>query len=354
MLNKYMAAVYLEDELQMGELTKIRNIGSIPIGGRYRVIDFALSNLINSGVKNIGIFSSEEVGPSLRDHIGGGEHWDLDRKKDGIFFFNASFSEGKMADIKIFERNLEYFLKSTQEHIIVLNPNVICNIDLKIPLEEYEKKEIDILVLTKKDKLGELKEKENKYLDIFIMKKNLFLKMLIERIQNGTYLGVRSEIFKNLKKYKVETWEFDGYVKNINSIKNYYEFNMDILNKDIRKEIFCGERKIYTKVKDTPSTNYGENSQVINSLIANGCNIQGEIKNSILGRRVTVEKGAKVENAIIFQDCIIKKDAKLKNIILDKNNLVEEKEEIIGVENSPLVIGKNFYGYLEKIKKFLD
>lgn len=380
MLNKYMASIYIED-CKLQELTEIRNIGALPVGGRYRVIDFALSNLVNSGINNIGIFSKDEGGRALRDHIGGGEHWDLDRKKDGIFFFKSSFEEGRIGDIKILEKNLEYFFKSRQENIILINPSIVCNIDLKDVIEKYEKSKAEIFVVYNKCNIEDQKsfygmnnlkinnsevlgignlaniknEIENISLDIFIMQKNIFLKMILDRIQSGSDLGIKNLIWESIKKYnyKIHGYEFKGYCKNINSIENYYSFNMDLLKKEVRDEIFLNKRKIYTKTKDTPSTIYDESAEIENSLIVNGCVIKGKVKNSILGRRVKIGEGVKIENSIIFQGCEIEKGAKIKNAIIDKNNIISSCSQVKGTEKYPLVIGKNLYIHMKKLEEIL-
>lgn len=378
MLNKYMAAIYVED-IQLGGLTKIRNAAAVPLGGRYRVIDFALSNLVNAGVKNVGIFSNEENRGALIDHIGNGDFWDLNRKMDGVFYLTPSFIQGEKANIRLFEKNFEYFLKSRQENIIVMNSNIIYNIDLKEVIAQHERENNDITVVYKRidtdedtsfEKSNNLnikngfvigsgtnllnRENEDISLDLFIMSKSLFLELIFKRIQNGLYAGMKSLILENMKNYNVKGFEFKGYTKYINSVQAYFDFNMDLLNPEVKKEIFSKGRKIYTKVKDTPATKYDINSAVSNSLIANGCIISGEIKNSVLGRRVEIGKDSVVENCIILQECKIGEGVKLTNVIIDKGNLIEDNIELIGSKKYPLMIDKNIKGYNQHIKALLE
>lgn len=378
MLNKYMAAIYVED-IQLGGLTKIRNAAAVPLGGRYRAIDFALSNLVNAGVKNVGIFSNEENRGALIDHIGNGDFWDLNRKMDGVFYLTPSFIQGEKANIRLFEKNFEYFLKSRQENIIVMNSNIIYNIDLKEVIAQHERENNDITVVYKRidtdedtsfEKSNNLnikngfvigsgtnllnRENEDISLDLFIMSKSLFLELIFKRIQNGLYAGMKSLILENMKNYNVKGFEFKGYTKYINSVQAYFDFNMDLLNPEVKKEIFSKGRKIYTKVKDTPATKYDINSAVSNSLIANGCIISGEIKNSVLGRRVEIGKDSVVENCIILQECKIGEGVKLTNVIIDKGNLIEDNIELIGSKKYPLMIDKNIKGYNQHIKALLE
>ena len=378
MLNKYMAAIYVED-IQLGGLTKIRNAAAVPLGGRYRVIDFALSNLVNAGVKNVGIFSNEENRGALIDHIGNGDFWDLNRKMDGVFYLTPSFIQGEKANIRLFEKNFEYFLKSRQENIIVMNSNIIYNIDLKEVIAQHERENNDITVVYKRidtdedtsfEKSNNLnikngfvigsgtnllnRENEDISLDLFIMSKSLFLELIFKRIQNGLYAGMKSLILENMKNYNVKGFEFKGYTKYINSVQAYFDFNMDLLNPEVKKEIFSKGRKIYTKVKDTSATKYDINSAVSNSLIANGCIISGEIKNSVLGRRVEIGKDSVVENCIILQECKIGEGVKLTNVIIDKGNLIEDNIELIGSKKYPLMIDKNIKGYNQHIKALLE
>ncbi len=366
MINNYMAMILLtENDDDIRGLTKNRSIASTPVGGRYRIIDFAMSNMVNSGIKNVGLFMGRQNSRSLVDHIGNGSPWDLNRKIDGMFLFNSSSGENCAADISILENNLEYFYRSRQDKVFISTSYMVCNLDVKSAVAEHEGSGADITIVYKKisnaDKgfygcdtvdinedgyvqgIGKnlnFKKEENISIESFIIKKELLLKLICEATQRGYYTSLKDLIYSNVKKYKVKGYEFTGYLKCINSTKEYFNFNMDLLDVDVRRDLFFRHGKILTKIKDTPPSFFKKEADVKNSLVANGCIIEGNVKNSIISRHVKIEEGAEVDGCVILQDCIIKKGSKLKNVILDKNTSISPGEELKASPEFPLVIEK--------------
>lgn len=367
MLKNYMGLILLgeEDESSKG-LTQKRSIGSIPIGGRYRVIDFPLSSLAKVGVKNVAIYTNKANDRSLIDHIGSGKPWDLDRTRDGIFIFPTSRNEaGKVNDLYNLKNNLEHFYRSKEENIIITSSHMVCNIDLEEMIEAHEASDVDITIAYKKVKnadtnfmncdtlaFGEDRRvlnigKNTNFLsdanismEIFILSKKKLVEFMVAAVQEGRYRDVKDAISILGPETVIKGFEFKGYLKCINSINEYVEFHQEILDRDVRKNLFFGKGKIYTKSKDTPPSKFFKESKVLNSFIANGCSIKGNVKNSTLARRVTVEEGAELENCIILEKCIIGKNAKLKNIILDKKNVIGDGEVLMGSREFPVVVAK--------------
>ena len=367
MLNNYMAMVLIQEKNQaMSTLTQERTLSVIHAGGRYRIIDFALSNLSNAGVKNIGIFTESKWLAALYNHIKSGDVWGLGSKKDGISYFTHSFNNGQLIDVRNLENNLSYFTQSTQENIIVIDPDMIYKIDFKAVANEHEKNGNDITVIYKtvSEDLKKFKncdsiflnedgiveaygkgffqegQPENVSLGCYVIKKDVFLKLILESGRNKRYFSIDELVSKRKEEFKIQGYEYNGYLRSIDSIKNYFDFNMDLLNEDIKNEIFFEHGRIYTRVKDTPPTVYGDDVVAKNSLLANGCIIEGSVKNSIIGRRVIIEEGAVVENCIICQGSTIKKGAELKNLIVTRRNTIEENQQLMGSLNNPLVIEK--------------
>lgn len=387
MINNYMAIIFLDESLDnIRSLTKMRPLASVPAGGTYRIIDFALSNLVNAGIRNVGIFAGNEDLNSLTDHIGRGVEWDLDRKKDGIFMFKQMADLSYTTNIKRVKKNMEYFFRSKQENVVVLSSHMVCNLDVKDVIKHHEESGRDITLVYKKvnnanerfdncdsvkiDENNEVlgigqnlffKKYENISMEAFIMSKELLIKMICDGIQDGVYYTVRDLVTKNIGRVSINGYEFKGYLSCVNSTKEYFDFNMDLLKKEVREDIFTKERSIYTKTKDTPPSLFKEGAEVNNSLIANGCILGGNVKNSILARGAVVEAGAEVENCILLQDCVVKSGAILKNIIADKNNVINSNEKLSASRNYPLVIEKstkwddkqykNLLAYLEGANK---
>lgn len=367
MVNDYMAIVFLDETLDnIRALTKMRPLASVPAGGTYRIIDFALSNLVNAGIRNVGLFAGNEDLNSLTDHIGSGTEWDLDRRRDGIFMFKQMADSTYSTNIKRVKKNMEYFFRSKQNNVVVLSSHMVCNLDIADVIKNHEASGRDITLVYKNVnnanerfdncdvvKLGEnnevvgigqnlfFKKDENISLEAFVMSKELLIKMICDGIQEGVYYTVRDLVTRNVGRVSINGYEFKGYLACINSTKEYFDFNMDLLKKEIRNDLLNSERAIYTKTKNTPPSLFKEGAEVHNSLIANGCILGGVVKNSILARGAVVEAGAVVEDCILLQDCVVKSGAVLKNIIVDKNNVIQSNEQLSASRNYPLVIEKS-------------
>ncbi|SKA78236.1 glucose-1-phosphate adenylyltransferase [Clostridium sp. USBA 49] len=364
MLKNYMGILMLnEDEKRIHRLAKNRPLASIPFGGRYRIIDFVLSNMVNSGITNIGIFTDGKT-RSLMDHLGSGKPWDLDRKLNGMFVFNFE-QKNHMSEIETLKNNIEYFYKSKEDYAILASSNMICNIDYKAAAAYHEASDADITVIYKKINDGRVNfidcstlniDKNNSVLSVgknigienecnismemFIMKKKTLINLIIECIKTGYYASLKEAIYRKLDFLQVNAYEFTGHLDCINCINSYYNANMNLLDLNISSELFFRNGLIYTKTQDEPPTKYIEGSKVSNCLIANGCIIEGNIENSIIFRRVKIHKDAEIKNCIIMQNCEIKSGAKLINVIIDKNCIIEEGKELKGDLDFPLVIEK--------------
>ena len=177
-------------------------------------------------------------------------------------------------------------------------------------------------------------------MEMFIMKKELLISLINTCMQTGSYTTIKEAIYKNLNDLSVTAYEFKGYLQCINSISAYYKTNMDMLNLKTTKELFFSNGPIYTKIKDEPPTKYSNESKVKNSIIADGCIIEGIVENSIISRGVLVHKGAEIKNSIILQNCEIKENSKLFNVIIDKNVIVNKDKQLNGDKEFPLVIEK--------------
>lgn len=357
------------EEKNLDRLIKGRSLATIPFGGRYRLIDFYLSNMVNSGIENVGILVRKNY-RSLLGHVRSPRDWDLDRKHDGIFILppdNEDQQWGHLrGDLEVLQGNLDYLIRSKQKYVLITSANIICNIDYSDAIKYHKHYDNDITAIYKtldgriqdilaytQIKMGDEKKVEametksnkinggNVSLESYIMKKSLLMDIIYTCISKGEYDLVKDGIIKNLSKYKVHGYEFKGEVFNINSVQSYYNYSMKLLDTDIWSELFCSENTIYTKMKDLAPVKYGKYSNVQNSLMSNGCVIDGEVKNSIIFRDVRIEKGAVIENSIIMQNTVIDKGAILKNVIIDKDCFISKEREFVGSETYPVVLEKN-------------
>lgn len=371
--NKLFGVINLsENDYFLKQITYNRPIASIPFLGRYRMIDFALSNLTNSGVITVGIFLNDRY-RSLMDHIGSGKEWDLDRKKGGVFWFSPyatpDIHSQLRGDISTYFANIDYFTEVTGDYAVITGTSMILNIDLEIVLKEHIATNADITVVYKsidEDDFGfdrcntvnlneygrvvtfgkNIKKNETEAAkkkistEIYIVRKELISDMITDAITTGQNIFLTDVLHNAVTRYKVVGYEFKGYLKNISSIEGYFDASMDMLNEDHIKEVFFNENKIKTKVKDETPTYYSEDSNVTNSLIANGCKIEGTVINSILFRRVNVAKGAIVKDSIIMQNSDIRENCTVENVITDKSVVLTEGTELKGSPKNPVVVGK--------------
>lgn len=371
--NKLFGVINLsENDYFLKQITYHRPVASIPFLGRYRMIDFALSNLTNSGVTTVGIFLNDRY-RSLMDHIGSGKEWDLDRKKGGVFWFSPyatpDIHSQLRGDVSTYFSNIDYFTEVPGDYAVITGTSMILNIDLDKVLKEHLSTNADITVVYKSiedDDFGfercntvnlneygrvvtfgkNIKKNETEAAkkkistEIYIVRKELISDMITDAITTGQNIFLTDVLHNAVTRYKVVGYEFKGYLKNISSIEGYFDASMDMLNEDHIKEVFFNERKIKTKVKDETPTYYSEDSNVTNSLIANGCKIEGTVINSIIFRRVNVAKGAIVKDSIIMQNSDIRENCTVENVITDKSVVLTEGTELKGSPKNPVVVGK--------------
>lgn len=365
MLKECMGIINLdENEDRIRELTRNRILASMPMGGRYRIIDFILSNMTNAGIANVGIFTKMNS-RSLMDHLKDGSPWDLNRKIEGIRVFNFNDADTNTEDIFNFGNNIEYLYKSRQEYVVISSSYMICNIDFREVLKFHKNAHNDITIVYKSVNDAEKnfsgceilnidennrvvsvgknvgnKKKAHICMEMYIMKKQLFIDIIDKCITLGIYKKFKKYIYNSLNKYKVGSYEFNGYLSCVNSLKSYYNANMDLFNQDINKELFSSKRPIYTKTSDEVPARYINGSSVKNSIIGNGCEISGTVENSIIFRRVKISKDVILKNCIIFQNCVIGQGTKLSNVITDKYVVIDDNKELKGDEDTPLVVIK--------------
>ncbi len=356
------------DETFLEKLTNHRSLASVPFGARYRLIDFPLSNMVNSGIKNVGLLLESKY-RSLMDHIGPGKAWDLDRKRNGMFILPPAHiyqaNRAYKGDLQNFASNIDYIKRSSQEYVIITSPNIVCNIDYRSAFQFHLENENDITIIYKElpvfrrdttytvlntddqDRVIDMRVNpaKNYYKKIslqrYIMKKELLLKIIDDCVSMGQWDFLKNGIIGNIDKLKVYGYPFKSYASVINSITGYYKSNLELLKPEVWQDLFLKHGSIFTKPKDEAPTEYKESSFARNILAANGCIIEGEVRNSILFRGVKVHPGAHIKNSIIMQKSEIGPNVYLENVILDKGVIITGDKELRGDTNYPLIIEKN-------------
>ncbi|MDF2606265.1 MAG: glgD [Bacillales bacterium] len=312
------------------DLTSYRSLAALPFLGRYRLIDFPLSNAVNSSITNVAIITKYHH-RAILDHLGSGKSWDLDRKNDGLFIFPSELytDNDYTHSLRVLNNHIDYLKRSSQEYVVLTNCYTICYLDFEQILRFH---------LTHEQQVTSIVNKGNA-LDIYIIRKDLLIE-LIEGYSFNDGESMNEIIYKGNAIVTFEEYEHSDFVAKVNSLKSYYENSMQLLKAEYWKQLFRYEKPIFTKVKDEPPTFYGENSSVSNSLIANGCVINGRVENSIIFRGAIVEENAIVRNSIIMQRGKVLNSSVLEKLIIDKDIIISNE---CNFENEyPKIIPKGY------------
>jgi glucose-1-phosphate adenylyltransferase len=354
------------------ELTTERLMASIQFGGRYRMIDFILSSMTNSGIDNIAILVRENYF-SLIDHLGSGREWDLTRKNGGLTIFPpfAQKSMGMYAGRIEAVASIIAFLKSQDEKYVVLSDSHLAiNFDFKKLIKAHQETGADVTMVYNKDIIPEAAKMADDFsrgryysfevedgritrininpkddgvvnlsCNIYVMEREFLIDKVTEASLAGGVSFERDIFIPQIKDLNIQGYEYDGYVARICGMKSYFDENMKLLDDKNLDALFSGN-PIYTKIRDDNPTRYIGDAKVKNVLVADGCIIEGEVKNSILFRGVKVEKGAEVKNCILMQDTVIKAGAEVEYVITDKKVTVSEGKKLKGADSFPVFVAK--------------
>ena len=359
------------DEQELRDLTMIRSIAAVPIAGRYRVIDFYLSNLVNSGIHNVGVITYRNY-HSLMDHISGGVEWDLSRKRDGLFILppmaqhtTGNHSYNGTAEAINGVRN--YINRCAQETCILhTNCTMIYNTSYYDAYEQHISSGADITVMycdskhdlqtpsktevmLKTDEEGKVidmfrghtyKRSDQVSMDIFFINKSLLIRLVDDCIMKGSTDFIRDIVIPNLETLDVRGYHYKKKAFKIDTLEGFFKTNLAFLDSETRYQLLEGDGPVYTKVKDEVPARYSKSSKVANSLVTDGCVVEGSVENSLLFRGVQVAKGAVIKNCVIMQECQIQANAVLENVILDKKCTILRGRRLVGTESYPMVVTK--------------
>lgn len=352
----------------MGEITHKRTMASVPFGGRYRLIDFTLSNMVNSGIEDIGVITKSNY-QSLMDHLGSGRDWDLARKRGGLCilppFSNVNSTGIYQGRLDALAGIAGYIRHSAAEYVVMADCDIISSIDLSSVLERHKSTGADLTLVYKREncKLDRTSDTtvlhldENDrvvdvlispessgiqccYLDIAVIEKKLLERLITESVARNKKSFDRDVLVAMHPALDIRGYEYTGYVAKINHMNSYYKANMDLLDYEVVQQLFPAGRPIYTKVRDEAPAKYGLEADVENSLVADGCVIEGSVENSILFRGVKVARGAKVRNSIVMQGSEIGENANIDCVIMDKDVTVRSNRTLMGYNTYPVYIAK--------------
>ena len=371
MIDNAFGLIYTgEQSGRLKDLTLSRSVAAVPFGGRYRAIDFILSDMVNAGITSVGLITEKNYS-SLMDHLGAGKEWDLHRKRDGLFLLppfltneNAGVFRGT---VDAFRSVSDFIRRTPNEYVILAGSRAILNVDLVPMMEQHLATGADITILYAEDgslrpeehspdlrlildETGRVTEMEldayrprsvNRSCDVMIMTKALLEYLLEEAYTHGEYDFHRDVLLKKCQTLMIMGHKYEGFVARLESVEGYFANSMALLNPDVRKDLFDPRHPIYTKVKDEVAARYSVSAVVKNSLVADGCVIEGEVENSILFRGVTVKPGAHIVNSIVMQGAEVGENVLLDHVILDKGVKILPGRTLQGYDSFPIVIRKN-------------
>ena len=356
------------------EMTRKRTMASVPFGCRYRLIDFALSNMVNSGIDKVGIVTHYNY-QSLLDHIGNGKDWDLARRSGGIKILPPFITayDSNVAN-RLYSTRLEAMIgvnnfinRCTEDYVVLSDCDVICNININKVIKAHEESGAELTVVTKNifvsaedagkqtiietDGEGYVTEAYDSTANsvglrtiaanIFVIKRTDLQRIILDALAHGHKSLTKDVVAVLAKKKRVKSYSFDGFYASIGSLASYFSISMQLLSPEVRAGLFgIKHRPIMTKVRNSPPAKYTDSAVVTNSLIADGCVIEGEVRDSILFRGVKVGKGTVVKNCILLQDTCVGENCTLGCVITDKNVVIRDNRNLSGHETMPFFIEK--------------
>ncbi|GAA6493209.1 MAG TPA: glucose-1-phosphate adenylyltransferase subunit GlgD [Candidatus Bariatricus faecipullorum] len=343
-------------------LQPYRPIGAFSFLGRYRVIDFPISNMSNSGIDQIQVYIRRKP-RSLVEHLGTGRHYNINSKRGNLHIL---FSENGMEndvynnDIAAFVENMEIIEQVRYPYVVIAPSYMVYSANFDTLLQNHIDSEADITllyhsvdnakesflscntlnlnrqkgVLSIEENRGTAKNK-NIFMDTYIMKKELFID-LIHRAQKLSSLYTLSDIV-NLacEELDVRGVAHRGYFAAITDFKSYYEANLSLIDYKNAMNLFDEYWPIYTRTNDSCPTQYFDSADVKNSVVSNGCLIEGTIENSVIGRGCTIKEGAVVKNSVILPDVVIGKDVHIENQVVDKHAHVIHIKDLVSTPDRP-------------------
>ena len=359
--------IIFANDASLGTLTAKRTMASLPFGGRYRQVDFALSNLTCAGIHHVGIITRHSY-QSLMHHIGSGEEWGLELGEGALEFLTpyaqsvTDSYRGKLESLASAQTFLKY---GNEDYVVIVDSAILSNIDLTKVIAAHAASGKDVTVVAKagicngnkqvdlalKLEKGEIADMAVDYvapegylasMDIFVMNKKWMIEQVKECVARNLYHMDRNLVMGGWRRgmVSVNVYEHEGAALFNESVDEYFNNTMFLLNQDVRHDLFGANHPVYTKVRDRVPCYYGEEAELNNSLIADGCMLEGKVENSVLFRQVSIGEEAEVENCIIMNDCVIGKGSKLKHVILDKEVTVTPGAKLYGTKEHPIVIKK--------------
>lgn len=355
------------DSSHCGLMEETRTVGSFSFLGRYRIIDFPISNMSNSGVSKVNVYIRNKP-RSLVNHLGSGRQFNLNSKQGGLgvyFGNNERASNLFNTDVSCYNDNLQEIIDSKFPYVIITSSNIISRMNFREMIEEHVNNKHDITIAYKFsdeaktqfvncDTLSLSKEKQvtqigrnhgiyktrNISLETYVLSKDLFVELIKEARTLSSLFWFRDIVNEKLNTLNVKGYAYRGPAYIINNFESYYEANLDLINREKATDLFKKDWQVYTRTNDSVPAQYGETAEVKHSLISNGSLIKGKVVNSVIGRGCVIEEGAIVCNSVILPGAYVGKNVVIDYAVVDKKARVDKVKEVIGSEDEIVYVNR--------------
>ena len=356
-----------EKETHLDALIAHRIHGSIPFGGHYRIVDFILSNMVNAGIRDVGVIMHGKC-QSMLDHLGTGKSWDLSRNHGGLKLLPAfAYAESRGSDgrfrgkVEALNCVMDYVESIRQEYVVLSDSDLIANLPLEDVLHEHIRSGADLTaVCTSRpgksheiyfqlDETGRIVDTAfhvhhpsgYRCLNLYILRTELLIELVRQCMAHNHY-SFRQHVLQDMgDKYHFHAYIWEGYAQRINSVHSYYKRSMELLQSDVRQQLFDPRRPILARDSGGPSSYVDPSGQCVNSLIADGCNIQGSVRDCVIFGNVIVEQGAQVDSCVLFDGAVVRSGATLRHVICDKNVEITSGQMLTASAEYPMVIARD-------------
>lgn len=343
-------------------LSEYRPIGAFSFLGRYRVIDFPISNMSNSGLNQIQVYARRKP-RSLAEHLGTGRHYNINSKRGKVHLL---FSESEVlddmynTDISAFMDNLEIIERNHCPYVVIAPSYMIYTANFDSLLQTHIESGADVTllyhsvdnakehflfcntlnlnkqkgVLSIEPNRGNAKNR-NIFMDTYIMAKDIFIDLIKKAKKTSSVFTLSDIVDMECSELDIRGVAHRGYFAAITDFKSYYDANISLIDYKSATSLFDEEWPIYTRTNDSCPTQYFDNSDVKASVVSNGCLIEGTIENSVIGRGCTIKKGAVVKNSVLLPDVVISENAHIENMVIDKHAKIVHVKDIVADPEKP-------------------
>lgn len=353
---------------RMRELSQKRAISAMPVAGSYRSIDFALSNMSNSHIQRVAVLTQYNA-RSLNEHLSSSKWWDFGRKQGGLYVFTpvvtADNSNWYRGTADAIYQNLDFLKNSHEPYVVIASGDCVYKMDYNKVLEYHIDKKADITVVCKDmpesmnvDRYGIIKMNEESRIEefeekpvvaksntvscgIYVIRRRLLIELIEKSAEEGRHDLVADILIRYKGMKRIFGYKMKDYWRNIASVEDYYETNMDFLKPDVRKYFFREYPDVYSKVDDLPPAKYNVGSEVKNSLVSSGSIINGKVENSIIFKKVFVGNNCTIKNSIILNDVYIGDNTHIENCIVESRDTIRANSYYVGEGEVKVLIEKN-------------